>query len=112
MVRRREIYWIIWNPARGSEQTGTRPALVIQNDVGNQYSATTIVAAVTTALERDYPFTVRLTSAESGLPRDSTVNLSAILTVDKDRLMKLCGSLSEEKMSQVNNALKRSLGLT
>ena len=112
MVRRREIYWVDWNPARGSEQTGTGPALVMQNDVGNRYSSTTIVAAVTTALEMDYPVTVRLTSAESGLPRDSTVNLSAILTVDKDRLMKLCGSLSEEKMSQVNNALKRSLGLT
>ena len=111
MVRRGEIYWVDWSPARGSEQTGARPALAVQNDVGNRYSPTTIVASVTTALDRDYPFIVGITSSESGLPRDSTVNLAAILTIDKDRLMEQCGNLSDEKMLQIDNALKRSLGL-
>ena len=89
-----------------------RPALVIQNDIGNRHSPTTIIAAITTALIRAYPFTVRITSAESGLPRDGTVNLSAILTVDKQRLIEQCGALSHERMGEVDTALKRSLGLT
>lgn len=111
MVKRGEVYWVNWNPARSSEQASIRPALVIQNDIGNQYSPTTIVAAITTAVERSYPFTVNITSAESGLPRDSTINLSAILTVDKHRVLERCSSLSSERMAQVDAALKRSLGL-
>ena len=110
--KRGEIYWVDWNPARGSEQAGIRPALVIQNDVGNRYSPTTIVAAITSALERDYPFTVRVSAAESGLPRDSTVNLSALITVDKERLTEPSGILPPHRMVQIDAALKRSLGLT
>lgn len=55
-IRRGEIYWVNWNPGRGSEQSGLRPALVIQNDIGNKFSPTTIVAALTTAVEKSYPF--------------------------------------------------------
>ncbi|MBI4337475.1 MAG: type II toxin-antitoxin system PemK/MazF family toxin [Chloroflexi bacterium] len=111
MVKRGEVYWVNWNPARGSEQAGIRPSLVIQNDVGNRYSPTTIVAAMTTAAERPYPFTVDIPATESGLPRDGTVNLSAIMTVDKGRLVNHCGTLSAERMRQVDAALMRSLGL-
>ncbi len=110
-IRRGEIYWINWNPARGSEQSGLRPALVIQNDIGNRFSPTTIVAALTTAIEKSYPFLVRVTANESGLPRDGTVNLSAIMTVDKTRLAGKCGELDEARMSQVNEAIKASLEL-
>jgi len=110
-IRRGEIYWVNWNPGRGSEQGGVRPALVIQNDIGNKYSPTTIVAALTTAVEKPYPFLVRVTAKESGLPRDSTVNLAVILTIDKTRLTRKCGELSEAKMSEVNEAIKASLGI-
>lgn len=110
-VKRGEIYWVDWNPGRGSEQSGLRPALVIQNDVGNRFSPTTIVAALTTAIEKPYPFLVKVTAKESGLPKDSTVNLAVILTVDKNRLTSKCGELSEAKMSEVNEAIKTSLGL-
>src|SRR4030066_2132396 len=98
-IRRGEIYWIDWNPGRGSEQGGLRPALIIQNDIGNKYSLTTIVAALTTAVEKPYPFLVKVTAKESGLPKDSTVNLAVILTIDKVRLGEKCGGLRETKMS-------------
>jgi len=110
-IKRGEIYWVDWSPARGSEQSGLRPALVIQNDIGNKYSPTTIVAALTTAIEKPYPFLVKVTAKESGLPKDSTVNLAVIMTIDKTRLTEKCGELSEAKMSKVNEAIKASLGI-
>jgi mRNA interferase MazF len=110
-IKRGEIYWIDWNPGRGSEQSGLRPALVIQNDIGNKFSPTTVVAALTTAIEKRYPFLVKVTAKESGLPKDSTVNLAVILTIDKTRLTTKCGELSKGKMTEVNEAIKASLGL-
>lgn len=110
-IRRGEIYWIDWSPGRGSEQGGLRPALVIQNDIGNRFSPTTIVAALTTAIEKPYPFLARVTAAESGLPKDDTINLAVILTVDKARLSRKCGKLSESRMAEVNEAIRASLGL-
>jgi mRNA interferase MazF len=110
-IKRGEIYWVDWNPGRGSEQSGLRPALVIQNDIGNKHSPTTIVAALTTAIEKPYPFLIKVTAKESGLPKNSIVNLAVILTVDKTRLTNKCGELSEARMSKVNDAIKASLGL-
>jgi len=111
VVRRGDVFWVDWDPSRGSEQGGRRPALVIQNDTGNRMSPTTIVAAITTAIDREYPFLANVTAAESGLPRDSTVNLSAILTIDQTRLGNRCGSLSQARMRQVDEAIRASLGL-
>lgn len=110
-IRRGEVYWVDWNPGRGNEQSGIRPALVIQNDIGNQFSPTSIVAAFTTAIEKQYPFLVKVAARESGLPKDSMVNLSAILTVDKTRLVKKCGELGKSIMADVDEAIKTSLGL-
>ncbi len=109
--KRGEIYWVNWNPGRGSEQRGLRPALVIQNDVGNRYSPTTIIAALTTAINKPYPFMVKVTARESGLPKDSTVNLAVIMTVDRARLTDKCGELGEAKMAEINAAIRASLGL-
>lgn len=110
-IKRGDVFWVDWNPSRGSEQSGLRPALVIQNDIGNKYSPTTIVAALTTAVEKPYPFLVEITKGESGLPRDGTVNLAAILTVDQTRLVKKIGELNKIKMAEVGEAIKVSLGL-
>ena len=110
-IKRGEIYWVDWSPGRGSEQSGVRPALIIQNDTGNRYSPTTIVASISTALERLYPFIVRFTIAESGLEQDSAVNLSAILTIDQTCLGDKCGQLISQKMLEVDEAIKLSLGL-
>lgn len=110
-IKRGEIYWVDWSLGRGSEQSGLRPALVIQNDVGNRSSPTTIVAVLTTAPEKPYPFLVRITASESGLLRDSMVNLAAMLTIDQTRLRDKCGELSRTKMAEVNEAIKTSLAL-
>ena len=111
MVRRGEIYYVNWFPGRGSEQAGTRPALIIQNDVGNQFNSTTIVAAISTRQARAYPFQVAVTAGESGLPRDSIVKCEQIQTIDQTRLGRLVGALEAEKVSEVDFALQRSLGL-
>jgi len=110
-VKRGEIYWVDWSPGRGSEQSRVRPALIIQNDIGNMRSPTTIVASISTAAERPYPFLVRFTAAESGLERDSAVNLSSILTIDQTCLGDKCGGLGPTKMAEVDEAIKTSLAL-
>ena len=98
--------------ARPRERTGgTRPALVIQNDVGNRYAATTIVAAVTSTI-RIYPVTVPLRKGEGGLRRSSMVNLAQVLTVDRARLQRRVGVLSAERIALVNAAIQVSLGVT
>ena len=99
-----------FSPGRGSEQEGTRPALVIQNDVGNRYAATTIVAAVTSTI-RIYPVTVPLRKGEGGLRRSSMVNLAQVLTVDRARLQRRVGVLSAERIALVNAAIQVSLGV-
>ena len=111
MIKRGQIYWVDWSPGRGSEQSGLRPALVIQNDIGNQSSPTTIVAAITTAFVKPYPFVVVITASESGLPKDSSVDLASIMTIDKTTLRDKCGELSQAKMAEVDVAIKKSLGL-
>lgn len=110
-VKRGEIYWVDWSPRRGNEQSGLRPALIIQNDTGNKYSPTTIVASILTAPERPYPFLVSFAAAESGLKQDSAVNLSQILTIDQTCLGDKCGELSPTKMVEVDKAIKTSLAL-
>ncbi|MBI2304496.1 MAG: type II toxin-antitoxin system PemK/MazF family toxin [Chloroflexi bacterium] len=112
VVRRGEIYWLQLAGGVGSEQVGHRPVLIIQNDLGNQTSPTTIVAAITSHLHRRrYPFHVLFTTHESGLRLDGTVLCEQIQTVDQGRLGDLAGSLSQEKMREVDLALHYSLGL-
>jgi mRNA interferase MazF len=107
---RGEIWLINWNPARGSEQAGERPALVIQNDIGNEHASTTIVAAISTSI-RSYPMNVFLEPPEGGLSKPSIVKTGQIMTVSKERLKKKLGKLNQEKMQEVNRALKLSLAL-
>jgi len=109
--KRGDIYLLNWNPGRGSEQIGKRPALVIQNDTGNKYSPTTIVAACSTASVKAYPFIVRVKEEESDMDKESFVNLAQIMTVDKKRLEVKLGQLSSVKMLEIDRALKVSLGI-
>jgi mRNA interferase MazF len=97
-----------FSPGRGSEQRGIRPALVIQNDVGNQHGATTIVAAITSTI-KIYPVTVLLKKGEGNLSHASMVNLAQILTLDKSRLQRRVGVLSSRLMEKVDAAIKVSL---
>ena len=110
-VRRGDIYWVDLGTPRGSEQGGRRPALIIQNDTGNASSPTTIIAAITSKKKVSYPFHVDISALESGLPQDSTILLEQLLTINKDRLISLAGSLSSTKMREIDKALQISLGL-
>jgi mRNA interferase MazF len=111
-IKRGEIYLVDWSPGRGSEQTGLRPAMVLQNDTGNKFSPNTIVAAVTTASGKTYPFQVHIEPEESSLTKPSTVLLEQILTVDKNRLVKKIGQIGPEKLYEVEKAIHYSLGLS
>ena len=110
--KRGDLYLVNWNPGRGSEQTGKRPALIIQNDIGNKYSPTTIVAVCSAAKSKPYPFIVGITARESGLDRDSSINLAQIMTIDKTRLEMKLGELSAAKMNAIDAAIKNSLGIS
>jgi len=107
---RGEVWLVNWNPARGSEQAGKRPALVIQNDIGNEKASTTIVAAISGSV-KIYPMNVKLDPPEGGLNRPSIVKTGRIITVSKERLEKRLGQISAEKMREVNLAIKLSLDL-
>ncbi len=106
--RRGEVWLVNFNLGRGSEQMGVRPALVIQNDTGNIYASTTIVAAITTTI-KEFLVTVVLPGGEGGLKRRSMVNLAQLLTIDKGRLQKRLGHLSDAVIERVNEAVRVSL---
>jgi mRNA interferase MazF len=110
-VRRGEIYWIDFGIPRGSEQGGKRPALIIQNDAGNDSSPTTIIAAITGKKKKSYPFHVEISASESGLSYEGCVMLEQVLTISQDRLIDRAGRLSDAKMRMVDRAIQVSLGL-
>lgn len=108
--RRGEVYWVDFTPARGSERAGVRPALVVQNDIGNRASSTTIVAALTSRLpSAEYPFLVRL--PDGLLPKPSVVKCDQLMTVTKGRLGGLLATVPPEVMARVDDALLVSLGV-
>lgn len=112
VVRRGEIYYADLSPVVGSEQGGVRPVLIVQNDIGNKYSPTVIVAAITSQINKaKLPIHVELSASEYGLPKDSVILLEQIRTIDKKRLREKICMLSPEVMEKVNEALQISLGL-
>lgn len=111
LFKRGELYYADLSPVIGSEQGGIRPVLVIQNNVGNKYSPTIIVAAVTSQLSKaKIPTHVELSSFEYGLPKDSVVLLEQLRTLDKRRLREKIGMVDSYKMRLIDNALLVSLG--
>lgn len=107
-VNRGEIYLADLDPIIGCEQGGYRPVLIIQNNVGNRYSPTVIVSAITSRLsKRLLPVHVALPKA---LVKSSICMLEQIRTLDKSRLRELVGKLSDEDMLKVNRAILISLG--
>jgi mRNA interferase MazF len=108
--KRGEVWLVNWNPSRGSEQAGIRPSLVIQNDIGNEKSPTTIVAAISSTV-KIYPMNVKISPEESGLEKPSIIKTSQILTVSRERLMKKIGKANLNTMHAVNTAIKLSLDI-
>ena len=110
--RRGDIYLVHFDPTIGYEIQKTRPAVVIQNDVSNQYSPITIVAAITSRFsEPPFPREVVIDPAESGLPKRSAVVVNQIRSLDRRRLLTKLGHLSTHSLRRVDEAIKISLGL-
>lgn len=109
--KRGDVYLVNLEPALGVEMKKTRPAVIIQNDVGNKFSHTVIVAPITTGKELKIPTEVAVKAGEGGLKNDSVIRLQQIRTLDKRRLKKRWGSLTRETMQKVDEAIKISLGL-
>ncbi len=111
-VSRGDIVLVNLDPVVGSEQGKTRPALVIQNDIGNELSPTTIVAPVTTKVfSKQFPTNVEIDSSNSPLKEKSTVLFNQIRTIDKARIIKNYGRIAPSRIKEVNEAIVNSLGL-
>ena len=111
-VKRGDIYYADLSPVVGSEQGGVRPVLIVQNDVGNQYSPTVIAAAITSQQEKSrLPTHISVNGNQCGLSKDSVVLLEQVRTIDKQRLKERMGNLSTNDMNKINKALTVSFGL-
>lgn len=110
-IKRGDIYYANLSPVVGSEQGGVRPVLVVQNDVGNKYSPTVIVAAITSKINKaKLPTHIELNAHTYGLEKDSVILLEQIRTLDKARLLEKIGN-ANEKLNEIDYALAISLGL-
>ncbi len=108
---RGEVWLVNFDPTIGAEIQKTRPALIIQNDVGNRVSPITIVAAITSTLKRAFPFQVFLHAGEAGLDNDCVVTLNHVRSIDRQRLVHRLGKLSNQTMKAVDHAILISLGI-
>ncbi len=112
IVKKGDLFFADLSPVVGSEQGGVRPVLVVQNDVGNKYSPTIIVAAVTSQTGKaKLPTHVELKATQGGLSKNSVVLLEQLRTIDKQRLKERIGSLSDNQIPIVDEALGVSLGI-
>ena len=97
-VNRGDIYYADLSPVVGSEQGGVRPVLVVQNDVGNKYSPTVIIAAITSQLSKaKLPTHIELNKDKYNLAKDSVVLLEQIRTIDKKRIKEKVGKINSRR---------------
>ena len=111
-IRRGDIVLARLEPVWGAEQGGTRPVLIIQNDISNRYSPTTIIAPITSKIyTKEYPTNVFMAKKDSKLDKDSTILLNQIRTIDISRIIRRISSLDSSLMRKIDVALKVSLSL-
>ena len=111
-VKRGDIFYADLSPVVGSEQGGTRPVLIVQNDTGNKHSPTVIAAAITSQTGKArLPTHINIVGSNVGLSKDSVILLEQIRTIDKRRLREHMGHLDDQSMALVNNAIAVSFGL-
>lgn len=112
LIKRGDIYYADLSPVTGSEQGGNRPVVIVQNDIGNRFSPTVIVAAITSKINKaKLPTHIELSAEEYGLPKDSVILLEQVRTIDKKRLQDRIGHVKDELMEAVNKGLEISFGL-
>ncbi len=113
VVKRGDIFYADLSPVIGSEQGGTRPVLIVQNDVGNKFSPTVIIAAITSQINKaKMPTHIEISANDFGLAKDSVILLEQIRTIDKRRLKEKIGRLSDELLLSVDEALGISFGIS
>lgn len=110
LIKRGSIYLANLDPAIGSEQGGSRPVLVIQNNTGNKYSPTVIVAAITSKQKKSMPTHVKVQS-KYGIEKNSVILLEQLRTIDKRRIFKKVAELDKDVMGYIDDVLKFSLGI-
>ena len=112
-IKRGDMFYADLSPVIGSEQGGTRPVLIVQNDTGNKYSPTVIAAAITSQIGKNkLPTHIEIDSKDVGLKSDSIVLTEQIRTIDKSRLKEKIGHIdNEEVMEKINSAIGISFGL-
>ncbi|MFW5648918.1 MAG: type II toxin-antitoxin system PemK/MazF family toxin [Candidatus Alkaliphilus sp. MAG34] len=112
VIRKGDIFYADLSPVIGSEQGGVRPVLVVQNDIGNRYSPTIIIAAITSQINKaKLPTHVEISGDDYGLSKDSVLLLEQIRTIDKRRLGEKIGHVEDDIIEKVDEALRISLGL-
>lgn len=111
-VKRGDIFYADLSPVVGSEQGGTRPVLIVQNDTGNRHSPTVIAAAITSQTGKArLPTHINIAGGSVGLSKDSVILLEQVRTIDKRRLREHMGRVDDEHMLMVNEAIAISFGL-
>lgn len=109
--KRGSVYLINLDPTFGTEIKKTRPAVIIQNDFGNEHGTLTIVAPITSNISNTSPVRVLVNATEGGLKNNSSVLLNQVRAVDKRRLIRPMGTLKPQTMRRIDHAIKISLGL-
>lgn len=109
-IQRGEIYYVDFSPVIGSEQGGIRPCVIIQNNCGNRYSPTTIVAPITSRVKKELPTHLNINCRF--LSKDkSTIMFEQIRTIDKERLLDCLGKLDSNDIKKMNEKIRISLGI-
>jgi len=110
-IKRGDIYYADLSPVVGSEQSGIRPILVIQNDIGNKFSPTIIGVPITSKAKISMPTHIAIQGNKYGLDKDSIILAEQIRTLDKSRLKEKVGKLDKKLLEQVKKAIEISCGL-
>jgi mRNA interferase MazF len=110
-IKRGKIYLANLDPTIGAEMKKTRPVIIVSNDINNKYNLTVTVLPITSTVAKIFPFEVYLSKGTGNLPKDSKIKADQIRTIDKRRLSKEIGELPENKMVEIDQAIKIHLAL-
>ena len=114
VIRKGSIYWVDFSPGKGSEPTGRRPGLVIQNDILNDSNLNTVIMLAITATMKfgELPGNVVLRKGEANIPKKCVINITQIKSVDKQSIKEKIGTLSKKRMDEVHKGLKLVMNLS
>ena len=114
VIRKGSIYWVDFSPGKGSEPTGRRPGLVIQNDILNDSNLNTVIMMAITSTMKfvELPGNVVLRKGEANIPKKCVINVTQIKSVDKQSIKEKIGTLSQKRLDEVHEGLKLVMNLS